>query len=81
MPQHSITRIDAALVSGYFDSSDAAWKEPIYRNVWSRSKHFGNAEVASLVAPRQLVIEHSPLPDVSNHKGDLETPNFDAVEV
>ncbi len=73
------TRIDAALVSGYFDNSDAAWKEPIYRNVWSRLKHFGNAEVASLIAPRQLVIEHSPFPDISNHKGGLATPEFDAV--
>ncbi len=74
------TRIDAAFVSGYFDSSDAVWKEPIYRNVWSRLKRLGNAEVASLVAPRQLVIEHSPLPEVSSHKGELTTPDFDAVK-
>ena len=28
------TRIDAALVSGYFDSRQEVWSEPIYRNVW-----------------------------------------------
>ena len=27
-------RIDAALVSGYFDRRDDVWREPIYRNVW-----------------------------------------------
>lgn len=73
-------RIDTALVSGYFDSSDAIWKEPIYRNVWARLKRFGNAEVASLVAPRNLIIEHSPFPEVSDHKGALTTPAFDRLK-
>ncbi len=27
-------RIDACLVSGYFDSRQRTWEEPIYRNVW-----------------------------------------------
>src|SRR5205085_1724722 len=27
-------RIDACLVSGYFDSRQRTWEEPLYRNVW-----------------------------------------------
>ena len=29
------SRIDVALVSGYFQQREAIWTEPIYRNVWS----------------------------------------------
>ena len=28
------TRIDATLVSGYFEAREQVWKEPIYRDVW-----------------------------------------------
>ena len=45
-------RIDAALVSGYFDSRQNVWQEPIYRNVFGLLDQFGDAELASLVAPR-----------------------------
>lgn len=74
------TRIEAALVSGYFDDSDAIWREPIYRNVWSRLKHFGNAEVAALVSPRKVVIEHCEFPTVADQKGVITTPEFKSVE-
>lgn len=57
-------RIDAALVSGYFQPREALWSEPIYRNVWSLLREFGDAEIASLIAPRALVIEHSEGPRV-----------------
>ena len=40
------TRIDAALVSGYFDSRQQVWAEPIYRNVWGLLDEFGDAEIA-----------------------------------
>ncbi len=73
-------RIDATLVSGYFNSSDASWSEPIYRNVWRRSKSLGNAEVASLITPRALFVEHSEFPAVSGHKGDISTPAVDEVQ-
>ncbi len=53
------TRIDAVLVSGYFDSRENVWAEPIYRNVWSLLRYFGDAEIASLILPRLIVIEHS----------------------
>lgn len=52
-------RIDAALVSGYFSSRQQLWTEPIERNVFGLLREFGDAEIASLVAPRALVVEHS----------------------
>jgi dienelactone hydrolase len=59
------TRIDAALVSGYFQSRESLWKEPIYRDVWGLLREFGDAEVASLIAPRGLVVEASGVPRVT----------------
>lgn len=55
-------RVDAALVSGYFQRREELWREPIYRRVFGLLKEFGDAEIASLVAPRTLVIEHSAGP-------------------
>jgi dienelactone hydrolase len=52
-------RIDATVVSGYFDRREKMWREPVYRNVWSFLDEFGDAGAASLVAPRTLVIEAS----------------------
>ena len=74
------TRIDAALVSGYFNSRQSVWSEPIYRNVWALLTQFGDAELATLIAPRGLVIEYSEFPDVRNQKGDLKTPDFQTVK-
>ena len=51
------SRIDATLVSGYFREREGVWQEPIYRNVWRLLTEFGDAELASMVAPRRLVIE------------------------
>ena len=48
------TRIDAVCVSGYFDDRNAVWTEPIDRNVFGLLDQFGDAELASLVAPRTL---------------------------
>src|SRR5882762_3403058 len=36
--------IDVALVSGYFDSRQKVWAEPIYHNVWGLLREFGDAE-------------------------------------
>lgn len=47
--------IAAVLVSGYFDSRQKLWTETIDRNVWGLLDEFGDAEIASLVAPRELV--------------------------
>lgn len=50
-------RIDAVTVSRYFQQRENVWEEPIYRNVWRLLTEFGDAEIASLVAPRPLIIE------------------------
>lgn len=57
-------RIDATLVSGYFGPRRRVWSEPIYRNVWGLLHEFGDAEIATLIAPRGLVVEHSEGPRV-----------------
>jgi dienelactone hydrolase len=50
-------RIDATGVSGYFDSRQDIWTEPIDRNVFGLLEQFGDAELASLIAPRALIVE------------------------
>ena len=58
-------RIDAVCVSGYFQSREDVWREPIYRNVWGLLEEFGDAEIAALIAPRPLLIEASRGPQVA----------------
>lgn len=55
------SRIDAAFVSGYFDTHQNVWDEPLYRNIFGLLSEFGDAELASLIAPRPLVIEYSKI--------------------
>jgi dienelactone hydrolase len=74
------TRIDAALVSGYFDSRQNIWSEPIYRNVWGLLREFGDAELATLVAPRGLVVEHAAVPTLGGNKGTWKTASFESVK-
>ncbi len=71
------TRIDGAWVSGYFAPRENVWSEPIYRNVWGLLQEFGDAELASLIAPRVLVVAHTQFPEVRGHKGDISTPPFE----
>ena len=85
-------RIDAVLVSGYFDSRQGIADEPIYRNIFGLLTEFGDAELASLVAPRPLVIEHSVVPTIdgppavraprraSGAPGRIATPPFERVQ-
>jgi dienelactone hydrolase len=73
------TRIQAAWVSGYFSSRQRVWSEPIYRNVWGLLEEFGDAELATLIAPRGLVVEYSACPQVKGQKGDVVTPDFHTV--
>ncbi len=72
-------RVHAALVSGYFNTRQQVWSEPIYRNVWGLLEEFGDAELATLIAPRGLVVEFSAFPAVKGQKGDITTPEFKAV--
>ena len=84
-------RIDATLVSGYFQQRDQLWNEPIYRTVFGLLREFGDAEIASLIAPRSLVIEHSNGPNVEGPPiaekgrrlgaapGVLKSPSYESV--
>jgi cephalosporin-C deacetylase-like acetyl esterase len=58
------TRITAALVSGYFGPREQLWREPIYRNLFGFVKGFGDAELATLIAPRRLIVEFSQPPKI-----------------
>lgn len=66
-------RIDACLVSGYFQERDHLWQEPIDRNVWNLLKTFSDADIASLIAPRRLIIEACRVPEVEIPTQDQQT--------
>jgi dienelactone hydrolase len=52
-------RVVIAAVSGYFAPRTNLWEEPIDRNLWSLSREFDDAALASLVVPRNVLIELS----------------------
>ena len=84
-------RIQATLVSGYFQPREEVWKEPIYRDIWGLLREFGDAELAGMVAPRTLIVEASRFPEVSGPPaanaerrgaapvGAISTPALDSV--
>lgn len=85
-------RIRATVVSGYFDSRQRLWAEPIYRNVFGLLHEFGDAEIASLIAPRALIVEYSESPKIDGPPaprqgrggaapGKWQTPEFNSVEL
>jgi dienelactone hydrolase len=85
------TRIAVTVVSGYFDSRQQLWREPIYRNVFGLLREFGDAEIASLIFPRRLIIEHSPVltiagpPPVRSGRrgaapGQWQTPEHNSID-
>jgi dienelactone hydrolase len=86
-------RIRAAAVSGYFQSRQELWKEPIYRDLWGILLKFGDAEIAGMIAPRAFIVEACAGPQVepvsapqdnrSNSacpNGKLATPPLDDVQ-
>lgn len=58
-------RIQVAVVSGYFQNRAAMWTEPIYRDVWSYLREFGDAELARMIAPRTLIVEAGKGPEIA----------------
>ncbi len=58
------TRIDAACVSGYFGSRKKNWDQPLDRNVFGLLERFSDWQVASLIAPRSVVIDSHEYPEV-----------------
>jgi dienelactone hydrolase len=78
-------RIAATCVSGYFDDRRKVWDEPIDRNVFGLLEQFGDAEMASLIAPRILIVEaaKSPeltLPSQGGAPARLQTPKLEVVK-
>ena len=65
------TRIQAACVSGHFGPRERIWTEPIQRNVHGLLNHFGDAQLAAMVAPRSLVIDavRGPSVDIAGDGG------------
>jgi len=57
-------RISSVYVWGCFEPREGVWAEPIYRNVFNLLRDFGDAEVASLIAPRPLVVQNLGFPNV-----------------
>jgi dienelactone hydrolase len=75
-------RIASALVSGYFDSRERAYDEPEDRMVWSQLLHFGDAEFASLIAPRKLILLDDDPERLQRARSEVaKMPHRDHVEI
>ena len=84
-------RVRAVLVSGYFQSRQEMWREPIYRDVWGLLKEFGDAELAGMIAPRARIVEASQFPEIAGPpfatpdrkgaapNGRITTPPLDSI--
>lgn len=53
-------------VRGYFQERERVWTEPIYRNLFGQLQQFGDAEMASLIAPRPLLIVNCTMPTINS---------------
>ena len=72
-------RVSRAWVIGHFGPRERVWNEPAYRNVFGLLNHFGDAEIARLVAPRTLIIDPSPAPQVIIPSGSGGKPGRSAT--
>src|SRR5205085_1515436 len=57
-------RIRSLAVCGYFGNRQRIWEQPIDRNVFGLLEQFGDAELAAMIAPQGLVLEHGQAPEV-----------------
>ena len=79
-------RIAAVCTSGYFDNRNDLWQEPIDRNLFGLLEQFGDAELASLIAPRKLIVEAAKAPEAviapggRGGPGRIVTPKLASVE-
>src|SRR5262249_11848257 len=80
------SRIDVVCVSGYFDDRNDVWRQQIDRNIFGLLEQFGDAEVASLIAPRTLIVEAAKGPEflipprTGGAPGRLTTPKLETVK-
>ena len=56
-------RIDGVYSAGWFGPREGVWQEPPERNVFGLLRDFGDAEIASLIAPRPLGLHHDSYPE------------------
>jgi dienelactone hydrolase len=78
-------RIKSACVSAYFSDRRSLWQEPIDRNVFGLLEQFGDAEIASMIAPRAITIEVARGPSFTvggdgAAPGEITTPEVDTVK-
>jgi dienelactone hydrolase len=59
------TRIDSVGVFGAFGSRLNGWQEPIDRNIFGLLNEFGDAELATMIAPRPMSVDLSAYPQVN----------------
>ncbi|HVU08551.1 MAG TPA: hypothetical protein VHG89_08435 [Verrucomicrobiae bacterium] len=70
------SRIQAACVSGYFDERQKViWQQPITRNIFGLLEEFDDAEVATMIIPRSLIIEAAKGPEVTMPGGNAYLPS------
>jgi dienelactone hydrolase len=79
-------RVSAVCVSGYFDDRNDLWRQPVDRNVFGLLEQFGDAEIATLIAPRPVIIEAAEGPEfvipagTGGAPGRLASPRLATVE-
>ncbi|MEI8212124.1 MAG: dienelactone hydrolase family protein [Planctomycetota bacterium] len=81
----SDVRVDGTIVSGHFGPREQAWQEPIHRNVHGLLTRFGDGQLASLIAPRLLIVDAIPGPDITiggdgGAPGRLQGPSLDDAQ-
>jgi dienelactone hydrolase len=83
-------RIERVFVSGYFRDRRHIHSEPIYRNVWGLLPSYGDAELARMISPRQVVVHPAAHPESKGPPavrtgrsgaapGAIATPGIDEV--
>ena len=68
------TRFLAVGVCGAFGLGQRNSELPLYRNVWSLLERFGDAELAMMIMPRALIVEHGKYPEVTHTDKDGGAP-------
>jgi dienelactone hydrolase len=59
-------RFQAVAIAGSFGLTQRQPELPVYRNVWALLHTFTDAEMAALIAPRRVLVEHGRYPEVTH---------------
>ncbi|HEY1082022.1 MAG TPA: alpha/beta hydrolase family protein, partial [Prosthecobacter sp.] len=86
-------RLDAVYLWSSFGPLEDLWQQPLYRSVYGLLREFGAAELAAMVAPRRLAVQHAGFPKVKGPPvakdgmravaapGFIPVPPLEAVQV